>query len=61
MLFIVGGILPIVYLAIRMFRGRKRDEKVAVGGGIRGTHAGHEPVAGIQLFELIQIIEGKAG
>ncbi len=29
-LFIIGGILPIVYLAIRMFKGRKREEKFAV-------------------------------
>jgi nitric oxide reductase subunit B len=30
MLFIIGGILPIVYLAIRMFKRRKREEKGAV-------------------------------
>jgi nitric oxide reductase subunit B len=30
-LFIIGGILPIVYLAVRMFRGRNRSNKIAAG------------------------------
>ncbi len=30
-LFIVGGILPVVYLAIRVFRGRTRYRKLATG------------------------------
>ena len=29
MLFIVGGILPIVYLAVRMFKNRNRYDKLA--------------------------------
>ncbi len=31
LLFIIGGILPVVYLAIRMFRGRKRYGQVSEG------------------------------
>jgi len=33
LLFIIGGILPIVYLALRMFRQRKRYRKVPAEGG----------------------------
>lgn len=33
-LFIVGGILPIVYLALRMFRGRSRVRKLEAGAPV---------------------------
>jgi nitric oxide reductase subunit B len=48
MIFIVGGILPVVYLAVRMFRNRNRTIELPAGAAVEEfTKEGRRPTKGL--------------